>query len=261
MDDRPVRIWGEVMKRAMAMASVAALALAAVLVSGAPAFAGAAAKDGATDVGVTKDEIRIAVVADVDNPFKPGLFQGAVDGVRAAVKEINATGGVAGRKLKVDFIDSKVNAATTRNAIITACDQNFAMVGTAAAFLTNVEDETGCKDQAGKATGLPDLASFVTGVQQCSPVAYPVNPSLLDCATKDQHPQTYHGSNGASTWYKEHVEGTPHGVYVASNDSAVGQRAQDLLYEFPKKLGMKATSTRTCRAPRRRARTRRSSRR
>ncbi len=96
------------------MASVAALALAAVLVSGAPAFAGAAAKDGATDVGVTKDEIRIAVVADVDNPFKPGLFQGAVDGVRAAVKEINATGGVAGRKLKVDFIDSKVNAATTR---------------------------------------------------------------------------------------------------------------------------------------------------
>ena len=115
--------------------------------------------------------------------------------MKAAVKHINATGGVAGRKLKVDFIDSKVNAATTRNAIITACDQNFAMVGTAAAFLTNVEDETGCKDLAGQATGLPDLASFVTGVQQCSPVAYPVNPSLLDCTTKDQHPQTYHGSS------------------------------------------------------------------
>ena len=146
MDDRPVRIWGEVMKRSMVMVIVSALALAAVLVSGAPAFAAAAAKDGATDVGVTKDEIRIVVVADVDNPFKPGLFQGAVDGVRAAVKHINATGGVAGRKLKVDFIDSKVNAATTRNAIITACDEDFAMVGTAAAFLTNVEDETGCKD-------------------------------------------------------------------------------------------------------------------
>ncbi len=228
------------MKRSLVMVTVSALVLASVLVSGAPAFAGAAAKDGATDVGVTNDEIRIAVVADVDNPFKPGLFQGAVDGVNAAVKHINATGGVAGRNLKVDFIDSKVNAATTRNAIITACDQNFAMVGTAAAFLTNVEDETGCQDLAGKATGLPDLASFVTGVQQCSPVAYPVNPSLLDCATKDQHPQTYHGSNGASIWYKEHVEGAPHGVYVASNDSAVGQRAQDLLYEFPKKLGMKS---------------------
>src|SRR3954454_16194006 len=228
------------MKRSMVMLIVSALALAGAVAAGAPAFGGTTANDGATDVGVNKDDIRIAVVADIDNPFKPGLFQGAVDGVKAAVKHINATGGVAGRKLTVDFIDSKVNAAETRNAIITACDQNFAMVGTAAAFLTNVEDETGCKDLAGKATGIPDLASFVTGVQQCSPVAYPVNPSLLDCATKEQHPQTYHGSNGASTWYEEHIEGSPHGVYVASNDSAVGQRAQDLLYEFPKKLGMKS---------------------
>src|SRR3954452_22794306 len=227
------------MKRSMVMLIVSALALAGALVGGAPASAGAATKDGATDVGVTKDEIRIAVVADVDNPFKPGLFQGAVDGVNAAVEHINATGGLAGPKLRGDFIDSKVNAAEIRNAIIPACDEDFAMVGTAAAFLTNVEDETGCKDLAGQATGLPDLASFVTGVQQCSAVAYPVNPSLLDCATKEQHPQTYHGSNGASTWYEEHIEGSPHGVYVASNDSAVGQRAQDLLYEFPKKLGMK----------------------
>src|SRR4051794_35344819 len=182
------------------MVGTMALALTLVGVSATPA---AAAKDGVTDVGITKDQIRIAVVADIDNPFKPGLFQGAVDGVKAAVKEINATDGVAGRKLKVDFIDSKLNATTTRNAIITACDEDFAMVGTAAAFLTNVEDETGCKDQTGRATGLPDLASFVTGVQQCSPVAYPVNPSLLDCATKDDHPQTYYGSSGTSAWYRQ----------------------------------------------------------
>jgi ABC-type branched-subunit amino acid transport system substrate-binding protein len=231
---------GDTVKRTMVMTVVAALALAGALAAGAPAFGGTTANDGATDVGVTKDDIRIAVVADIDNPFKPGLFQGAVDGVKAAVKEINATGGVAGRKLKVDFIDSKLNATTTRNAIITACDEDFAMVGTAAAFLTNVEDETGCKDQTGRATGLPDLASFVTGVQQCSPVAYPVNPSLLNCATKDDHPQTYYGSSGTSAWYRQQIKGAAHGVYVASNDSAVAQRAQDLLYEFPKKLGMKA---------------------
>jgi ABC-type branched-subunit amino acid transport system substrate-binding protein len=227
------------MRRSTVVAVVVALALTGAVVGATPALGAATAKEGASDVGVTKDEIRIAVVADVDNPFKPGLFQGAVDGVKAAVKSINATGGVAGRKLKVDFIDSKVNATTTRNAIITACGQDFAMVGTAAAFLTDVEDETGCKDQAGHATGLPDLASFVTGVQQCSPVAYPVNPSLLDCTTKDQHPQTYYGSAGASRWYANHIGGAPHGVYVASNDSAVGQRAQDLLYEFPQKIGMK----------------------
>src|ERR1700712_342719 len=200
-DDRTMQVWGDAMRRTTILATVLALALAGAVGMGTSAFAavtGAATKAAATDVGVTKDEIRIAVVADVDNPFKPGLFQGAVDGVNAAVKHINATGGVAGRKLKVDFIDSKVNAAETRNAIITACDQDFAMVGTAAAFLTNVEDETGCKDLAGTATGLPDSASVLTGVQQCSPVAYPVNPSLLDCATKDAHPQTYYGSTGAS---------------------------------------------------------------
>ena len=37
----------------------------------------------ATEVGVTATEIHIAVIADVDNPFAPGLFQGAVDGVKA----------------------------------------------------------------------------------------------------------------------------------------------------------------------------------
>ena len=37
----------------------------------------------ATEIGVTADTIRIAVVADVDNPFSPGLFQGVVDGVQA----------------------------------------------------------------------------------------------------------------------------------------------------------------------------------
>src|SRR5690348_3507340 len=111
------------MKRAMVVAVALAVALTGALVGGGSAF-GADATSGASDVGVTKDEIRIAVVADVDNPFKPGLFQGAVNGVNAAVKQINANGGIAGRKLEVDFIDSKVNATETRNALITACDQD-----------------------------------------------------------------------------------------------------------------------------------------
>jgi ABC-type branched-subunit amino acid transport system substrate-binding protein len=225
------------MKRAIVLLVLTASALAGTVAATGPAFAAVSTAD--SDIGVSRDAIRIAVVADVDNPFKPGLFQGAVDGVIAAVKDINAHGGVAGRTLQVDFIDSKLNASTTRDAIITACDQDLALVGTSAAFLTNVEDEVNCKDRTGQATGLPDLAGFVTGVQQCSRVAYPVNPSLLDCATKDQHPQTYFGSSGTSRWYKQQIKGSPHGVYVASNDSAVAQRAQDLLFEFPKRIGMK----------------------
>src|SRR3954464_15966092 len=63
----------------------------------------------ATEIGVTARTIRISIVADADTPLSPGLFQGSVDGVRRAVKMINAGGGVAGRRLQVDFIDSKLN--------------------------------------------------------------------------------------------------------------------------------------------------------
>ena len=196
---------------------------------------------GATDIGVTKDEIRLAVVADVDNPFKPGLFQGAVDGVKAAVKEINATGGVAGRKLKVDFIDSKLNASTTRNAIITACDEDFAMVGTAAAFLTNVEDETGCKDQAGQRdrAARPRVvrhrrAAVLTGGVPRQPVVARLR---------------HEGRAPADVLRVDRCVGVVQGADQGRRPTACTwrpttapsrQRAQDLLYEFPKKLGMKA---------------------
>ncbi len=59
-----------------------------------------------TEIGVTPTQIRIAVVADVDNPVYPGFFAGAVAGVQGAAKYLNAHGGLAGRKVVVDFIDS-----------------------------------------------------------------------------------------------------------------------------------------------------------
>ena len=129
--------------------------------------------------------IRIAVIADVDSPLAPGLFQSSVDAVQGAAKLINAHGGIAGRKLQVDFIDSKLNPNAARDAVIQACTQDLAMVGTSAALMTNVDDEINCKDQRGVATGLPDLGGIVPGVaQQCSPVSFPVNAPQLLCATR-----------------------------------------------------------------------------
>ena len=56
----------------------------------------------------------------------------------------------------------------------------------------------GCVDKAGKATGLPDFPVLTTEpVHQCSPVSHPVNPPVLDCATIDQHPQTYVANTAA----------------------------------------------------------------
>ena len=98
-----------------------ALCAAVVLVSvGSTADASAQStgkeKPAATDVGITPTQIHIAVIADVDNPFAPGLFKASVDGVKGVAKYINATGGLAGRKLIVDFYDSHVNPTQTRQA-------------------------------------------------------------------------------------------------------------------------------------------------
>jgi hypothetical protein len=157
------------MKVAVAAAVVVAFSVLTLAPSGAQS---SSEKPKATDVGITANEIHIAVLADVDTSFSPGLFQGAVDGAKGAAKYLNSKaggGGVAGRKVVVDFIDTKLNPTESRNAIITACQNDFAMVGSAMVFVTNVEDEVNCKDQAGAATGLPDLPAFTVGVNQAAP--------------------------------------------------------------------------------------------
>ena len=155
----------------------------------------------ATEIGVTAKEIHIAVTADVDNPFAPGLFQGAVDGVKAGAAYLNSKaggGGVAGRKLVVDFIDTHLNANDSRNATITACQNDLAMVGGAMLFLSSVADITGCKDQAGQATGLPDIGSVITGVPEtCAPDVVPVDRRRHRLRDGDAEPADVLGQRGA----------------------------------------------------------------
>ena len=220
-------------------AVVAALASAGTL----PALATARRADEtlkATDVGVSPTTIRIAVIADVDNAIIPGLFQPSVDGVNAAVKLINKAGGIGGRKLAVDFIDSKLNPNETRNAMIKACANDFAMVGTAAVFVTNVDDMTQCEDQAGAATGLPDFGAVVAGnVQACAPTEFSLLPPQVICATKDQHPQTYQSYVGAAKYLlKKH--GNLHGAFVEGNDSADGYKAYQVQALALQDAGIKA---------------------
>jgi len=199
----------------------------------------------ATEIGVTATEIRIAVIADVDNPIVPGLFQGAVDGVRGAAKYLNSKaggGGVGGRKLVVDFIDSKLNAAAARNATITACGQDLAMVGTSTTALTTDQDIVSCKDQAGATTGLPDVPAISGAVEACAPVAYPVNPNATVCSTVGQTPQTYQTNQGVFTYLKKQHKNL-HGSYVFSNDTKSGAVTGQSLIHASTGAGIKADST------------------
>ena len=209
--------------------------------SGALATAGGASSAlKATEVGVTASTIRIAVVADVDNPLQPGLFQGSVAGVQAAARFINATGGIAGRKLQVDFIDSHLSDSEAVNAIIKACSQDFALVGTSALFLNNVDDITGCKDQAGQATGIPDLPVVTTEVvQQCDPDSFPVNPPQIECATKNAHPQTYRANAGRAFYFQQKFGKNLHGIYMYTGDLQSAKSANQVTATGVQKLGVK----------------------
>ena len=225
--------------------AIAMAATATATAASATAASGGAEKPTATEIGVTATEIHIAVIADVDNPIVPGLFQGAVDGVKGAAKYLNSKaggGGVAGRKLVVDFIDSKLNANAARNATITACGQDLAMVGTSTVGLASADDMVNCADQAGSVTGLPDVPAIGGAVEACSSVAYPINPNPVICSTRDQSPQTYQTNQGVFTYFAKQHKGL-HGAYVFSNDSKAGVVTGQSLIHAATGAGIPADST------------------
>ena len=200
-------------------------------------------KPAATEIGVSPTEIHIAVLADVDNPFAPGLFQGSVDGVNGAAAYLNSKpggGGVAGRKLVVDFVDTHVNANDSRNATISACQNDLAMVGGAMVFLSSVDDIVSCKDKAGQAIGLPDMGAVVTAMAEaCAPTSFPAIGASLDCATKAQAPQTYHGNQGDSKWLLSQHKGGLHGSFIFGNDSKDSARGGAVLQLAAESAGIK----------------------
>jgi len=221
------------------------VALALSLLAVAPATAQSNETPKATDVGVTAKEIHVATVADVDNPLAPGLFQGAKYGAQGAADYINSKaggGGINGRKLVVDFIDTKLNANMARNAVITACQNDFAMVGTAVLFLTSADDLKGCTDKAGATTGLPDMPSFSAGVaESCAPATYGVNPPQVHCDTAFKTPQKYTSSKtGGPYFVSKYGKNKLHGVMVYASDTKDAERASRALVDAFQTAGIKS---------------------
>jgi ABC-type branched-subunit amino acid transport system substrate-binding protein len=220
---------------------IGALLVGLAVVTVGPASAQSSSeKPKATEVGVTASEIHLAAIADVDNPFAPGLFQGAVDGVKAGAAYLNSKGGLAGRKVVVDFYDSKLNGNESRNATIQGCQNDYALVGTSALFLTQVDDIVNCKDQAGQATGIPDLSAVTTGVpESCMTMSFPAYGTALDCPTVTQNPQTFYGNQGPAKWELSKNKGGLHGVTIIGIDTKDAARGGTILGMTAQQAGIK----------------------
>jgi hypothetical protein len=186
----------------------------------------------ASDIGIDANTITITVPAAIDVPGSAGLFQGSVTGVKAWAAFENAHGGLAGRRINVTGIDTKLGSENATSAFIQGCNNSFALIGTAVLLAQNFSDLLTCKDKTGAATGLPDFPVVVTEVaQQCSPVSFAINPATLDCSTANQHPQSYRAGTGPSAYYvKKFGKLRAAFIYPSPAESASAKAAQIPLF-------------------------------
>src|SRR4051794_8225269 len=209
------RVWGAVV--------CAAIVVGLAGVSTTAGAQSATEKPKATDVGITDKEIHIAVIADVDTPLAPNLFKASKDAVEGVGKYLNSKaggGGLAGRKVVIDFLDSKLNPTESTNAEISACKNDVATVGTSSVFLSSVDEMRNCKDMTGAVTGLPDIPFVSTAlVQQCSDQSFPIAPPQVLCDTATDHPQTFQADVARGYYYLAKYGEDLHGVYVFGSES------------------------------------------
>ena len=206
----------------------------------------------ATDVGITPTTITIEVMADVGSPLAPGLFQGNIDAINGFAKYINAHGGLACRQLVVHTWDSKLSPTETKNGLIDACANAFAMVGTNALFNPDVSPMTACADKNGRPTGLPDVAALGNDSNEmCAPTAFIIAGVYQPCpTTTGVRPLT--ANVGEIKWFLKQVPGL-HGLYLAASDTPTlvqsaayliaGQKAAGITFDATPKVSGADTQT------------------
>jgi hypothetical protein len=195
----------------------------------------------ASDIGVTPTTITVAVIADTGSPIRPGLFQGSVDAVKAWAQWKNDNGGLACRKVVVQSYDSKLSPTDTKNALTSACANDFADVGTTALFLNDVQPIESCKDKAGAATGLPDLAELQTEpAQQCSKVSYAILPGGASCPYSGSGVRTFKIGDTAFKYYlNKYGQNALHGVWIIPDDLPSTISASMPGFRYSQQLGIK----------------------
>jgi hypothetical protein len=192
----------------------------------------------ADDVGITATQIHIAVIADVNTAVEPGLFQKNVNAVKAWASIVNASGGLAGRQVVVDFCDSRLDPNASTNCVIRACQNDFAMVGTSALALTDVSDIDNCKNAQGQAAGLPNVGGIAFPPLLCDKNTWVTAGAGSYCATAKDNPQTYTLPVGDFNYYATHFTDL-HGTWVYDGDVPTARITQVPGFQIGANLGIK----------------------
>jgi ABC-type branched-subunit amino acid transport system substrate-binding protein len=221
-----------------AATSAAATSASASTSAAATQSASPATSAAADDIGITATTIKVGIIADVNNPLVPGLFKDSVNAVKAWAAGLNASGGLAGRKIVVDFCDGQLNPNATTNCVIKACQNDFALVGTSANALEDLSDLDGCKNAAGKAVGLPNLAAFAFPPLSCDPDTYLASGLGPYCATAKQNPQTYTVPIGDTRYFVAHNSGL-HGIWLYDSDDPTFKITETPLFKAESNVGIK----------------------
>ncbi len=128
--------------------------------SGSPKIPASAFTD---HTGVTSDSV---TVGNVSTLSLGGLFKGAQVGTQAYADYVNSTGGVNGRKIKVDGADDGFTGATNKQATQNAVTNDFALVGS-----FSLEDSYGGAVLAAN-PGMPDISNVLDTTTGSLPNVY-----------------------------------------------------------------------------------------
>jgi ABC-type branched-subunit amino acid transport system substrate-binding protein len=198
----------------------------------------------ATDVGITPTTINVEVMADVGSPLAPGLFQGNFDAMNAYAAYVNANGGIACRKLVVKTWDTKLDPTESKNGLIDACANAFALVGNNALFNPDVSPMTGCVDKSGKPTGLPDVAALAADInERCAPTAFVIQLVAEICPVPASGPRPQLAMVGPTKYYIDHAGTQLHGIYMVPGDLPTTVQASTPQIDAQAQAGIKWDAT------------------
>jgi ABC-type branched-subunit amino acid transport system substrate-binding protein len=125
--------------------------------------------EAASTTGITSTSVTVGNVAILSGPV-PGLFQGAPNGAKAYFAYINSKGGVNGRKINLQSMDTGFGGQQNESETQKASTSDFAMVGNFSLF-----DSYGCGVLASN-PAFPDVSVTLDPTTNALPNVFSAQP-------------------------------------------------------------------------------------